>query len=118
MKLQTMPLKFRVWDKENKKWLDNGDEFAIRHQGGVRLRGCIAFGWKNRFEVSQDTGLRDDEGQEIFERDILKNADGVGVVEYEAPYFQLRYNYKHTSRVIQGVIVGNVWQTPELLEEK
>lgn len=115
MKLQTMPLKFRVWDDIEKKW----GAIPSHHIGiGLDLLHGDTNQEDSRYIISQDTGLKDDEGQEIFERDILKNADGVGVVEYEAPYFQLRYNYKHTSRVIQGVIVGNLWQNPELLEEK
>lgn len=118
MKLQTMPLRFRVWDKDTNDWaapsvIFDDIKWVMQENGGIEF---VAH--DPSLLISQDTGLKDDEGQEIFERDILKNADGVGVVEYETPYFQLRYNYKHTSRVIQGVIVGNVWQTPELVEEK
>lgn len=111
MELQTMPLRFRVWDKMQKKFLLEGadlDEYASLWAGaGVGGEDEV---------ISQDTGLKDKNGKSIYTGDIISDENGVGIIEYESPILQVRYSYKFTSRVINGEIVGDIWQNSDLLE--
>lgn len=58
-------IKFRAWDKVNKKWVDPSI---------VDLWGIFVLSNKESFthEMSQWTGLHDKHGKEIYEGDVVK----------------------------------------------
>lgn len=75
--------------------------------------------------IGQSTGLKDKNGKEIFEGDILGTNDGLlnGVVEYRTDLGMwtndlLRYNNfeRLCSVVSDREIIGNIYENPELLE--
>lgn len=77
--------------------------------------------------LMQSTGLFDRNGKEIFEWDILGTKDGLlnGVVEYRTDLGMwtnslIRYNNFERLCNIAGdrEIIGNIYENPELLEEK
>lgn len=127
MKLQTMPLRFRVWNKEEKEFVpsDYDWEFAIRIDGGISHHdGVIDYGWQNRFIISQDTGLKDKNGKNIYFGDILQWGKTIGYVDMFKGHIVLDIrtspSHAHLLYDIQNdtTVVGNIWQNPELLEEK
>ena len=75
--------------------------------------------------LMQSTGLKDKNGQEIFEGDILGSKDGLlnGIIEYREDLGMwtntlIRYNnFERLCNVASDrKIIGNVYQNPELLE--
>lgn len=79
--------------------------------------------WKREINpdtVGQFTGLRDRNGKEIYEGDILRGGGNVFVqVEYDAPQFCYKDNgfgYKFLNHPENFEVIGNIHDTPELLE--
>lgn len=66
-------IKFRVWDKKSKKlhYDITGFEFGVKEMTGVFIDGD--FYNKENIELMQYTGLKDKNGVEIYEGDILED---------------------------------------------
>lgn len=135
-------IKFRVWDTQEEKYLyPEKQGFIIvptRPSFGVTLpyenthnpnnidEDC--FDWADadllmgRYRLEQYTGLKDKNGKEMYERDIVKRAedggfDIVGVVEWSekaARFWVDRYYYPGGGK---WEVIGNIHENKELLDE-
>lgn len=114
--------KFRVWDKTDKEMylVDEINfirgEFESIGDGITFLRGA------DEIELMQSTGLLDKNEQEIFEGDILKDGSEYGRVVYDPDRTMWRVYGKDFDDALSdwwtGRVVGNIYENPELLNER
>ncbi len=125
-------IKFRVWDKKNKKWIDDSD-IAINQKGllFVRYEGQVEFQpmsltKSSNFKVVLYTGINDKKGKEIYQGDVveIKSIDGI--------YYEKICWNKSESRLEDNCwefsdstgwfveeleIIGSIYENPELLTQ-
>lgn len=120
----TREIKFRAWDKENKIMRYSTSNFQIYTDspttGFVFWTDGYHQDWDSEeVELMQYTGLKDKNGNEIYEGDIVKNREWTGSVEFDPNegYFftdktdKLRYRINSFTEII-----GNIYENPELLK--
>jgi len=126
-----MKLKFRAWDSVKKEMFK--DTFAITESGQVVVveqkfvTSSPDYIFVDHLVIMQSTGLKDKNGKEIFEGDVLGTKDGLlnGVVEYRSDlgmWTNSLISYNNFERLCNVAgsreIIGNIYENPELLEEK
>lgn len=120
--------KFRAWDKHGQKMFAN-DELIIWNSNvyandGKKLSCNYLKGWSIDDEyLMQSTGLKDKNGKKIFEGDIVKISGLLGTIEsFKAMWicsFVKYNNYQKVGFFAQEIeVVGNIYENPELLEDK
>lgn len=137
-------IKFRAWDKENKKMLHFANENNEVDHCSEYNELTFSWDWKRdgakepsfgdldmsytEVELMQFTGLLDNHGKEIYERDIVReNTEAFGVsklmyvVGFERGHFTLTeigsgYDRMGIWNVNTNMeIIGNIYENPELL---
>lgn len=121
--------RFRAWDSAKKEIFK--DTFAITESGQVVVVEqddvvCPPdYVFVDHLVIMQSTGLKDKNGKEIFEGDILtsQNYPVKGVVEFRTDlgswvHYLKGYNYFEYLGNVAGSkeIIGNIYENPELLE--
>ncbi len=132
-------IKFRAWDKKSKqmfKVLCLPLSALAERDNGIMLyglKGADYFYDKNttNHELMQYTGLKDKNGKEIYEGDIIniflrnKNPEEERYVKAEIKYlyggFWFLSNYHtdcnwHFYNQIEREVIGNIYENPELLK--
>ena len=123
-------IKFKVWDKENKKFITSRQG---RAHIGIDLNGNVynlqdGSGGKERYELIEFTGLKDKSGKEIYGGDICNtrhytnNFYYIGIVEYSEPCgqwlicqkspYELDLRFEEMKEI---EIIGNIYENPELI---
>ena len=125
-------IKFRAWDKVCKKWFATSGDYRYKDYKyliAIGLHGLPisvsedsfksdeVIGWNrdHNIELMQYTGLKDKNGVEIYEDDVLHmpNKKKSQHVVFKRGFFQMpEYFIDETDEVI-----GNIYENPELLEQ-
>ena len=120
-------IKFRAWDKVFKEMVQVNalvlDEQVVKV---TYKNGNVAKEDMKEYELMQSTGLKDKNGKEIFEGDILKSNKHVTSVFYERGAYRVKFRRTQNTIVTMDVIsfiekyktkvIGNIYENPELLE--
>ena len=118
-------IKFRAWNKHHNSMEYINDLYWFEENGIHNFND-------DNYIFMQNTGLKDKNGKEIYDSDIVKVTWGSGkIVSYEVKYCEsLGYHYlrdiknKEDDDIIciydysQMDVIGNVFDNPELLKNK
>lgn len=111
-------IKFRAWDNANNEWLNKEDTecLIIYLDGRYEIdRGCCIV--PPDLTIEQYTGLKDKNGREIYEGDIISFHDyGSFAIKFHKGCFRLGSGdllYAYPSSAIE--VIGNIHENPELL---
>lgn len=122
-------IKFRGFSSNMNKWVYGGIKFIesdafIIHQQGIQLAFSNAVINKS---VGQYTGLKDKNGKEIYEGDIIEHYALYGYVVFENGMFSMSSNANTQfcnckqpmayHDVNEMEIIGNIYENPELLKK-
>jgi uncharacterized phage protein (TIGR01671 family) len=137
-------IKFRIWDKKLNMMLGSNDiAVSLNLNGEVKeinmmasSSSCLAYSRNNvmdNYELMQFTGLKDKNGKEIYEGDIITNETEIvvseyGVLDYTGEFQKTKcsvtYNshfcmFNLTEDVHHGKfeVIGNIYENPELLNK-
>lgn len=117
------PLKFRAWDKKNRKMYDNvQDGIMIDENYGLHF-GVICNNQHDHYDfvVLQYTGLKDKNGVEIYEGDVLTELGSIKVVEWttEGLGWQFRTIKDEPGNYSAKIeVIGNIYENPELINKE
>lgn len=115
-------IKFRAWDKINK---DMFNVESINFQESRVYKDTVSYREFNNVDIMQYTGLKDKNGKEIYEGDIVTLHNGKYKVIFNSKEsrFVLRddefeMNIPFTNNNNKRMeIVGNIYENPELMGE-
>lgn len=134
-------IKFRAWNKDQKIMCYDDEDRTEDYMDGILSTriGLInswlstpeyEFDYRSLYEVMQYTGLKDKNGKEIYEGDLITITDpfidqeaiGVAKIVFSYDYvggWVAEANYHHLNigtRTHMIRVVGNIYENPELLE--
>lgn len=117
----TREIKFRAWDLYNKKMVDVGE------LGDIQVKPDLDFA---NYEVMQFTGLKDKNGKEIYEGDIIRyKSTYYGNQKIHTTLIEWKDDLEHDGfgeplamgyifHGIENEVIGNIYQNPNLLNKE
>lgn len=115
-------IKFRAWQKKySAMWYDGGHmDLSLSIDGQLftpdRYYSCD---FEKEFALMQYTGLKDKNGKEIYEGDIVPTPWGKSVITWSndfAGFFAKRGGTHIALTEFQAEVIGNIYENPKLVE--
>ena len=118
-------LKFRVWDTWDK---NEGKMYYLDLNDWESQAEFVEIDFTSEPIFMQYTGLKDKNGQEIYEKDILRLFNDndqplydIGQVIFEDAVFWVRFKDKRSLELYidhdMYKVIGNIYENPELLKK-
>lgn len=111
-------IKFRVWDQILKQYLQRCEIYDcyvdFHNQSDCSMNDLV---------FQQFTGLKDRNGREIYEGDIVESDDGMELISFKCGCFLIgddksffdEVMSNHRNQAFGLEIIGNIFENPELL---
>ncbi|MCO6293916.1 YopX family protein [Staphylococcus epidermidis] len=118
--------KFRAWDKDERAMLDvhgiNFDAQGIWTNELIDDESDGNFIFIDDVVLMQSTGLKDKNGVEIYEGDIIRGPYDTGIIGYEMVTTEVKYDLLKGLQLGQfdlniTEVIGNIYEKSELLED-
>lgn len=124
--------KFRAWDSAKKEMFK--DTFAITESGQVIVveqefvTSPPDYVFVDYLTIMQSTGLKDKNGQEIFEWDVVDYKGRKAIIKWHGSYASFIYRFVDELQerasdweplflaCYHFEVIGNIYENPELLE--
>lgn len=123
------PLQFRVWANSEKKMLYSSEDFAIDMNGKVLFKvesneyDYMPKKFEDDYIVQNYVGVKDCNGKQIFEGDIVKGMMHFGPAGLAEKVCEIRYKdaiegYQlHYWNIYTLEVIGNIFENKYLLDE-
>ena len=116
-------IKFRAWFPSD-HWVVEEYGQMVNEYTSLTLLECFGF-HDDEIQYMQYTGLKDKNGVEIYcsdivhlygEKDYPVNVISFGNISWECSKVELRWHVGFGGTVLDGVVIGNIYQNPDLLK--
>ena len=108
-------IKFRAWDAIEKEMVYGLTEMLKRWDENIDDLLCM--------DLMEYTGLKDKNEEEIYEDDIIKESNSIGIIVYNEDGFEIKWHndndfYNSVLKIhhLHLEIIGNVYENQELLK--
>ena len=121
-------IKFRVWDRKIKCWVNNDDLLFLQSSNGNFECYRHKLDSPDDYIVQQYTGIKDFQGKEIYEGDIVEMDNSLMVIEYSEEFgafvaevykvdeeeTEQSYHY-YADEYRYCKVIGNIFENKELI---